>query len=351
MAAAQELTPTLGAGAACRAMGLWRGAPARQRAQRYRQTLMGPPRPKPARPCSPLALDGQERRTLLETLNSERFADTAPAAVHATLLGEGTYVGSVRTMYRVLASDAGTPGCRERRNQLTHPAYTKPELLAIAPNQVWSWDITKLKGPAKWTCFHLYVILDIFSRYVVGWMIAPRECSELAQQLIAETVSRHNVQAGMLTLHADRGAAMRSKPVASLLIDLDISKSHSRPHVSDDNPYSEAQFKTLKYHPGFPDRFGCLEAAREFCQTFFPWYNDEHCHSGIVYMTPHSVHYGLAEALRAVRQTTLDAAFLAHPKRFKNKRPQLPPMPTAVWINPPPEAKLPASNAVTRTLN
>ena len=348
MAAALELTPALGTGAACTAMGLWRGAPARQQARVQRRTLMGPPAPRAPRPCPPLALDASERQVLLTTLNSERFADTAPAAVHATLLGEGTYLGSVRTMYRVLAA-AG--GCPERRNQLTHPAYAKPELLAIAPNQVWSWDITKLKGPAKWTCFHLYVILDIFSRFVVGWLIAPRECSELAQQLIADTVSRHSVQAGMLTLHADRGAAMRSKPVASLLIDLDVAKSHSRPHVSDDNPYSESQFKTMKYRPEFPDRFGCIEDARAHCQAFFAWYNDQHCHSGIGYMTPHSVHYGLAEEIRITRQATLNAAFLANPKRFKNTKPKLPKMPTAAWINPPPEEKKPTSNPVGTTLN
>ena len=274
--------------------------------------------------------------------------DTAPASVHATLLGGGTYLGSVRTMYRLLAANGGS---RERRDPLTHPAYTKPELLAIAPNQVWSWDITKLKDPAKWTCFHLYVILDIFSRFVVGWLIAPRECSELAQQLIADTVSRHNVESGMLTLHADRGAAMRSKPVASLLVDLDVAKSHSRPYVSDDNPYSESQFKTMKYRPEFPERFGCIEDARAHCQAFFAWYNDQHCHSAIGYMTPHSVHYGLAADLRVIRQATLDAAFTAHPHRFKGKRPQLPPMPTAAWINPPPEEKTPTSEPVARTLN
>ena len=348
MAAVQELTPALGAGAACRAMGLWRGGPARHQARSHRRTLVGPPRPRTPRPCPPLALHAQEQQALLGALNSERFCDTAPAGVHATLLGEGTYLGSVRTMYRLLAA---TGGCRERRNQLTHPAYTKPELLAIAPNQVWSWDITKLKGPAKWTCFHLYVILDIFSRFVVGWLIAPRECSELAQQLIADTVARHNVESGMLTLHADRGAAMRSKPVASLLVDLDVAKSHSRPHVSDDNPYSEAQFKTMKYRPEFPERFGCIEDARAHCQAFFAWYNDQHCHSGIGYMTPHSVHYGLAADLRVIRLATLDAAFLANPNRFKNKRPQLPPMPTAAWINPPPEDKKPTSEPVDRTLN
>ena len=253
-------------------------------------------------------------------------------------------------MHRLGAHHVPAAG-RERRNQLAHPAYTKPELLAVAPNQVWSWDITKLKGPAKWTCFHLYVILDIFSRFVVGWLLAPRESAELAQQLIADSVARHDVQAGMLTLHADRGAAMRSKPVASLLVDLDVTKSHSRPHVSDDNPYSESQFKTMKYRPEFPDRFGCIEDARAHCQAFFPWYNAQHCHSGIGYRTPHSVHYGLAADMRVIRQASLDAAFLAHPNRFKHKRPQLPPMPTAAWINPPPQEKNPISEPVARTLN
>ena len=348
MAAVHELSPALGAGAACRAVGLWRGAPARQQARVHRRMVMGPPRPRAPRPGPPLALDATERRALLDTLNSERFVDTAPAAVHATLLDEGSYIGSVRTMYRLLACSGS---CRERRNQLTHPAYAKPELLATAPNQVWSWDITKLKGPAKWTCFHLYVILDIFSRYVVGWLIAPRECSELAQQLIADTVARHDVEPGMLTLHADRGAAMRSKPVASLLVDLDVAKSHSRPHVSDDNPYSESQFKTMKYRPEFPQRFSCIEDARAFCQGFFAWYNAVHCHSGIGYMTPHSVHYGLAADMRVIRQATLDAAFLSNPNRFKNKRPQLPPMPTAAWINPPPQEKAPTREHVARTLN
>ena len=330
MAGVQALTPALGVGAASRALGLWRGAPARQQARLQRAAWVGPPAPRAARP--PLALDTRERQALLDTLNSERFVDTAPAAVHATLLDEGRYLGSVRTMYRLLAANGG---CRERRNQLTHPAYSKPELLALAPNQVWSWDITKLKGPAKWTCFHLYVILDIFSRHVVGWLIAERESAELAEQLIADTVARHDIKPGTLTLHADRGASMRSKPVAALLVDLDVAKSHSRPHVSDDNPYSEAQFKTMKYRPDFPARFGCLEAARGHCQAFFAWYNTTHRHSGIGYMTPHSVHYGHAGALRLARQATLNAAFLAHPKRFKNKTPQPPALPTAAWINPP----------------
>jgi putative transposase len=333
MIGVQELTPALGTSAACRALGLWRTTPARQREKLCREAFVGPRirRATPARP--PLALDAQERQVLLDTLNSERFVDAAPAAVHAKLLDEGRYLGSVRTMYRLLAIHGG---CRERRNQLTHPPYTKPELLAIAPNQVWSWDITKLKGPAKWTCFHLYVILDIFSRYVVGWLIAERESAELAEQLIAETVARHDVEPGMLTLHADRGSSMRSKPVAALLVDLDIAKSHSRPYVSDDNPFSESQFKTMKYRPDFPERFGCIEDARSFCQAFFLWYNTAHFHSGIGYMTPHSVHFGLAEAMRITRQVTLDAAFLAHPNRFKGNAPQSHPLPTAVWINPPP---------------
>jgi putative transposase len=333
MAAVQELTPDLGANAACRALGLWRGAPARQRAQARRAAFVGPRLPRTPRPRPPLALDDAERQLVLDTLNSERFADTAPAAVHATLLDEGRYVGSVRTMYRVLDANGGT---LERRNQRVHPVYTKPELLAIAPNQVWSWDITKLKGPAKWTCFHLYVILDIFSRLVVGWLIADREDAELAEQLIADSVARHDVEPGTLTLHADRGTSMRSKPVAALLIDLDIAKSHSRPYVSDDNPYSEAQFKTLKYRPDFPARFGCIEDARAHCQSFFAWYNTQHRHSGIGYMTPHSVHHGLAEQLRGVRQAALDGAFRATPNRFKGRRPQPQPLPTAAWINPPP---------------
>jgi putative transposase len=333
IAAVHELSPMLGAGAACRALGLPRGVPARQRAQARRQGLVGPLPRRAARQAPPLALDAQERALLLDTLNSERFADTAPAAVHATLLDEGRYLGSVRTMYRLLAAHGGS---RERRNQLTHPAYTRPELLALAPNQVWSWDITKLKGPAKWTCFHLYVILDIFSRHVVGWLIAERESADLAEQLIADSVSRHNVQRGMLTLHADRGAAMRSKPVAALLVDLDIAKSHSRPHVSDDNPYSESQFKTMKYRPDFPARFGCIEDARAHCQAFFAWYNTEHRHSGIGYMTPQAVHYGDAQALRDNRQVVLDTAFLATPRRFKGRRPQPQALPAAVWINPPP---------------
>jgi putative transposase len=341
MAGVQELTPALGAGAACRALGVWRGAPARRQAQLHRKAFVGPLAPRAARARPPLALDTHERQALLATLNSERFVDAAPAAVHATLLDEGRYLGSVGTMYRLLAAHGGS---REWRAQLTHPAYGKPELLATALNEVWTWDITKLKGPAKWTCFHLYVILDIFSRCVVDWLIALRESAELAEQLIADTVARHDVPPGTLTLHADRGASMRSKPVAALLVDLDIVKSHSRPHVSDDNPYSESQFKSMKYGPDFPARLGSIEDARAHCQSSFAWYNTTHRHSGIGYMTPCSVHRGHAQAQLVTRQASLDAAFVAHPNRFKNNRPQPHALPAAAWVNPPPLESLTGRN-------
>src|SRR5450432_2021508 len=245
---------------------------------------------------------------------------------------EGRYHGSIRTMYRLLAAQSQTG---ERRRQRIHPLYAKPELLATRPNEVWSWDITKLKGPAKWTCFHLYVILDIYSRYVVGWLIAHRESAELAEQLIADTLEKEDIAPGTLTLHADRGTSMRSKPVAALLIDLEVAKTHSRPHVSDDNPYSEAQFKTLKYRPDFPDRFGSIEDARAHCQRFFHWYNHEHRHSGIGLMAPAAVHDGTATTMTEQRAITLDAAFAAHPIRFKGVAPKPPALPTAAWINPP----------------
>jgi putative transposase len=290
-----------------------------------------------------LALCDAEQEILLGVLDSERFADIAPATVFATLLDEGCYYGSTRTMYRLLAA-AGQSG--ERRNQRIHPTYAKPELLAIRPREVWSWDITRLKGPAKWTCFHLYVILDIYSRYVVGWLIAHRESAELAEQLIADTVEKENIAPGTLTLHADRGTSMRSKPVAALLIDLEVAKTHSRPHVSDDNPYSEAQFKTLKYRPDFPDRFGSIEDARAHCQQFFRWYNHDHRHGGIGWMAPAAVHDGTAAALTAQRAVTLDAAFAAHPIRFKGRAPKPPVLPTAAWINPP----INGSSTAARTL-
>jgi putative transposase len=235
-------------------------------------------------------------------------------------------------MYRIL-EDADE--VRERRNQMRHPHYQKPELLATAPNQVWSWDITKLLGPVKWTYFYLYVILDIFSRYVVGWMVACRESAELAQRLIRETVDKQSVSPDELIIHSDRGPAMKSHTVAQLLATLGITKSHSRPHVSNDNPFSESQFKTLKYRPEFPGRFGSQEHARSFCVPFFHWYNEEHYHSGIGLLTPAMVHYGLASAVIAARQQTLEDAYAAHPERFVNKLPSPPKLLTEVWINPP----------------
>lgn len=270
---------------------------------------------------------------MLGVLNSDRFCDMAPAAVQAVLMDEeGRYLCSTRTMYRILADEGEV---RERRDQLRHPAYAKPELLAVRPNEVWSWDITKLKGPAKWTCYNLYVIMDIFSRLVVGWTIAPGEAASLAEKLIRETCEKQGIEKGRLTVHADRGSAMKSKPVESLLVDLGVEKSHSRPHTSNDNPYSESQFKTLKYRPEFPKRFGSIQDARSFCREFFTWYNKQHRHSGIAYLTPEMVHYGHASDVTKARQVVLMKAYEAHPERFVNKRPSPPALPTAVWINKP----------------
>lgn len=270
---------------------------------------------------------------MLAQLHSERFIDESPAQVYATLLDEGTYLASERTMYRILA---GQGESRERRAQLRHPVYATPELLATGPNQLWSWDITKLKGPVKWTSYSLYVLLDVFSRYVVGWLLAHHESGTLADRLIAETVEQEGVTSG-LTIHADRGPSMSSKPVAFLMAGLGITKSHSRPHVSNDNPFSEAHFKTLKYRPGFPDRFGSIEDARAFCRSFFGWYNGQHRHGGIGLLTPEMVHRGRGEQVRAARQVVLTDAYAAHPERFVRKHPEPPTLPTAVWIDPPKE--------------
>ena len=278
------------------------------------------------------ALSSAERSTVLDLLTSERFVDDSPRQIWATLLDEGRYYCSVSTIYRVLRAACGV---RERRDQLHHPVYSKPELLATTPNQVWSWDITKLLGPAKWTYFYLYVILDIFSRYVVGWMVAHRESGILAKQLIEETCAKQDIRPGQLCVHADRGSPMRAKLVAHLLADLGVTKTHSRPYVSDDNPFSEAQFRTMKYRPDFPDRFGSIQDARVFCRSFFDWYNTEHHHSGIALHTPYAVHYGLAQGLNDARRNTLLAAYSAHPERFVKKPPQPPILPDAVWINPP----------------
>jgi len=286
----------------------------------------------PSRPAPPLKLSFQERQAVHQQLVSDRFIDQAPASIYATLLDEGTYLCSERTMYRILAEHRQV---RERRNQLRHPSYSKPELLATAPNQVWSWDITKLKGPVTWSYFYLYVILDIFSRYVVGWMVADREASTLATKLIGQSCEKQHIGRDQLILHADRGSSMKSKLVANLLADLGITKTHSRPHVSDDNPYSEAQFKTLKYRPDFPKRFGSIQDAKQFGRTFFPWYNCAHKHSGIAMLTPETVHYGRAEAVLEQRQVALNNAFKQNPRRFKGRMPITGSVPEAAWINRP----------------
>lgn len=289
-----------------------------------------PPLVRPPRPPSHRALSDDERREVLDVLHSERFCDSAPRQVYGTLLEEGRYLCSVRTMYRILAQ-AGES--RERRNQLTHPSFVPPSLCATTPNQVWSWDITKLKGPTKWNFLHLYVIIDIFSRYVVGWMVADRECSELAAELIQTACDRQRIRPDELTLHADRGPSMTSKTVAQLLADLGIEKSHSRPRVSDDNAFSEAQFKTLKYHRDFPQRFESIGEARAFLTEFFDWYNHEHKHSGIALFSPHDVHADRIDELRAVRQAALDEAYEQNPERFA-RRPIAASPPTRVILGP-----------------
>jgi putative transposase len=288
------------------------------------------------RPSPPLALSPEERQAILDVAHEERFWDATPYQMYATLLDEGQYLGSVRTIYRVLSANNEV---KERRKQVTRPRYQKPELLAVAPNEVWSWDITKLKGPEKWNYFHLYVILDIFSRYVVGWMVAHRESAILAKRLIEETCEKQQIPERQLTLHADRGSSMKSKLVAHLLADLGVTKTHNRPHVSNDNPYSESQFKTLKYSPGFPERFGSIQHAREFCQGFFTWYNTIHKHSGIGLLTPEQVHYGQAQDILEQRAFVLESAFKDHAKRFKGKMPKPFPLPKAAWINKPDDSQ------------
>jgi putative transposase len=324
--AVSQVEPLVGTLPACRVLGASRASVYRWRSG---------PRVRVARApvVSPRALSGAERATVLARLHEERFVDCSPAHVYATLLDEGTYLASERTMYRLLAAKHG--GVRERRDQLTHPPYARPELLASEPNQVWSWDITKLLGPATWTYFYLFVILDIYSRYVVGWTVQHQETALLAERLIAETLAKQQIPRDQLTIHADRGSAMRSKPVAFLLSDLGVVKTHSRPYTSTDNPYSEAHFKTLKYRPGFPARFTSILEARAFCRHFFPWYNNQHRHSGIGLMTPATVHHGLAEQTHTARAIVLDAAYAATPNRFVRRPPRPPALPTSAWINKP----------------
>jgi putative transposase len=324
-----DLAPMIGTVAACAALG-------EPRAVYYRRHRQSPPPPRRVRERlpHPRALSEAERSEVLSVLHAERFVDQAPASIYATLLDEGRYLCSVPTMYRLLRA-AGE--VRERRRQATHPATVKPELMATGPDQIWSWDITKLHGPEKWTYFHLYVVIDIFSRYVVGWLLAPRETAALAERLLAETIRKHHVAVDQLTIHADRGTSMASKPVALLLADLGVTKSHSRPHCSNDNPYSEAQFKTLKYRPEFPERFGSIEDARAFCKRFFRWYNDEHRHSGIGFHTPADVHFGRAGVAHLERGRVLQNAYATHPERFVRHAPVPPTLPGPAWINKPTE--------------
>jgi putative transposase len=326
MAAVTELASAVGASAACQALRMPRASYYRDR----RKTSF--PEETVSRPLPARALRPAEREAVLSRLYEERFQDRSPAAVYAMLLDEGEYHCSIRTMYRLLEQRGES---HERRNQLIHPPYQKPELMATASNQLWSWDISKLLGPVKWTYFYLYVILDVFSRYVTGWMVAYRESAELAKRLIEESCKKQHIQPGQLTLHADRGTSMRSKPVALLLADLGVTKTHSRPHVSDDNPYSESQFRTLKYRPEFPDRFGCIQDSRAFCQGFFQWYNEEHRHSGLGLLTPAMVHYGQAENILRQRQEVLDVAYQRHPERFVRSAPRPLALPSEVWINKP----------------
>jgi putative transposase len=324
-----ELAPVIGTRAACAALG-------RSRATYYRRHRQSPPVPRPPRERQPQprALSETERAEVLAVVHHERFVDQAPASIYANLLDEGRYLCSVPTMYRVLRAEDEV---RERRRQATHPAMVKPELLATGPNVVWSWDITKLLGPEKWTYFHLYVVIDIFSRYVPGWLLATRETAELAERLLGETIRKQDIAADQLTIHADRGTSMASKPVALLLADLGVTKSHSRPHCSNDNPYSEAQFKTLKYRPEFPGRFGSVEDGRAFCRRFFHWYNHEHRHSGLGFHTPADIHFGRADVVQVERARVLEAAYAAHPERFVRQVPLPPGLPVPAWINKPAE--------------
>ena len=327
--AVAELQPLVGVRVACTAVG-------EAQARWYRRHRQSPPPPTPERvPASqPRALSELERKELHQVLDSEEFVDEAPATVYAKLLDQGVYLASVPTMYRVLHAHDEV---HERRRQATHPAAKKPELLATRPNQVYSWDITKLLGPVKWTWFYLYVVLDIYSRYVPGWLLAHAENARLAEVLLADTAAKQHITSGQLTIHADRGSPMTAKPVAFLLAELGVTKSHSRPHVSNDNPYSESQFRTMKYRPTFPDRFGSFQDAHAFCGRFFRWYNHEHRHSGIGFHTPADVHYGRAELVRAQLAEVLSAAYATHPERFVRKPPKPPALPTAVWINQPKE--------------
>jgi putative transposase len=337
----EQLAKSIGVSAACQVLTV-------ARSSLYRRRPKAEVYPKPERHPSPRALQPAEKEAVRQELNSERFVDQAPREVYACLMDEGKYLCSWRTMYRILDENQEV---RERRDQLRHPNYVKPELLATKANQLWSWDITKLLGPAKWTYYYLYNILDVFSRYSVGWLIAERESASLAEALIAATCVRQGILAGQLTIHADRGSSMTSKPVAFLMADLGVTKTHSRPQVSNDNPYSEAQFKTLKYRPDYPERFGCLADARSWAGEFFHWYNHEHHHSGIGLLTPADVHFGRAAQVQEKRQQVLQMAYARHPERFVHGLPQPLQLPEAVWINPPKPPRPAAERSLVEPLH
>jgi len=337
MSTVRQLAAVVGVVAACAALGVSRAT--FYRSTNRTETTAG------TRTSPPRALTAGERARALDVLNSERFCDASPAEIYATLLDEGEYICSERTFCRILQEEYQI---RERRNQLRHPAYVKPELLATGPRQVWTWDITKLRTQRKWEYLFLYVLLDIYSRYVVGWMVAEHENAEHAKRLIAETCRKEDIREGTLTIHSDRGAPMMSKTLAQLLADLAITKSHSRPHVSNDNPFSESQFKTLKYWPGFPGRFSSIFHATTFLREFFEWYNLRHPHEGIAMLTPAVVHSGRAQDVLEARQAVLDKAYREHPERFVRQRPVVGELPEAVFINPPPKPS-PSADETTQT--
>lgn len=320
-----ELIPLITVQAACEALVIPRCVFYRAKSTRVQHVAQE--KSLPAR-----ALQPAERQSVLDILNCARFQDQAPREVYATLLDEQTYLCHWRTMYRILAENHQI--C-ERRNQLRRPVYTKPELLATGPNQVWSWDITALRGPDKWTAFYLYDLMDVYSRYAVGWLIATTQSAALAEQLIAQSYAKYNILPGQLTIHSDNGAPMRAKTISQLMADLAVTESHSRPHVSDDNPFSESKFKTMKYRPDYPDRFAGLRDAHTWARPFYNWYNYDHHHSGLGLLTPATVHFGHAPEMLAIRQRALDVAFAAHPDRFVHGTPSPQPLPQAVWINPP----------------
>lgn len=334
MDAVEQVAPELGVSQACRVIGVARATFYRhRRPPRTRSCIDRPPtRPR----FRPNALAPCELQRVLDTLHEPRFLDASPTEVYYTLLDEGTYIASLRSLYRVLAANGEV---RERRDQLRHPSHPVPRLCADRPNVVWTWDVTKLLGPAKWTYYYLYVLLDLYSRYAVGWTVASADTAAIATWLIGETLDKHAVDAHCLTIHSDRGPSQTAKPVAHLLADLGITKSLSRPRVSNDNPYSEAHFKTLKYRPAFPNRFDSKEHATDFCRSFIGWYNQAHRHSGIGYLTPATVHFGRAEGVYATRAAALTEAYDRHPERFVRKPPTPPALPDVAWINRPDEQK------------